>query len=104
MQEEFYFFPKSGKIISIFCNYRSREILTKQQSLQYYIFITIILATLRLPGTFNRFSQSILPLNYLCVGRFAGTISGKDTKHIYFKNCRATDYKELVNGYQIVGE
>gem|GEM_PF-3676756 len=36
MQEEFYFVPKSGKIIYVFCNYRNREIFTKLQSLQYY--------------------------------------------------------------------
>jgi len=41
MQGEFYFLPKSRKIIYVFCNYRNREIFTKQQSLQYYIFITI---------------------------------------------------------------
>jgi len=41
MLGKFYFLPKSRKIIYVFCNYRDIEILTKQQSLQYYIFITI---------------------------------------------------------------
>jgi hypothetical protein len=68
------------------------------------IGVRFILAELRLPSTFNIFFQSVLPLNYVCVGRFASTFQVVISEHIYFKNCRATDYQELVNGSQIVGE
>jgi len=63
-----------------------------------------ILAELRLPSTFNIFFQSVLPLNYVCVERFASTFQVVIRRTYLLQNSRATDHQELANGSQIVGE